>query len=94
MQNTRHEQQSRWAAAKPPRKDNGMTFRGKQWQRNGNHFLLVGTNIAIYQWNTGEKANFLVEERGKGTHTVHGKGSAARDAAIKMAFDLAGKEIA
>ena len=70
-----------------------MTFKGKQWQRNGNHFWLVGTNIAIYQWNTGEKANFLVEERGKGTHTVHGKGSAARDAAIKMAFDLAGKEM-
>lgn len=66
-----------------------MTFRGKRWQRNGNHFWLVGTNIAIYQWNTGANANFMVEERGKGTYTVHGKGAAARDTAIKMALDLA-----
>lgn len=69
-----------------------MTFRGKQWQRNGNHYNLVGTRINVYQWNTGAKANFLVEELGKGTHTVHGKGAAARDAAIKMAFDLAGSQ--
>ena len=69
-----------------------MTFRGKQWQRNGNHYNLVGTRINVYQWNTGAKANFLVEKLGEGTYTVHGKGAAARDAAIKMAFDLAGKE--
>lgn len=54
-----------------------MNFREKRWQRNGNHYWLVGTNIAIYQWNTGANANFMVEERGKGTHTVHGKGAAA-----------------
>lgn len=70
-----------------------MTFRGKQRRRNGNHYNLVGTRINVYQWNAGEKANFWVEELGKGTHTVHGKGAEARDAAIKMAFCLAGKEI-
>ena len=70
-----------------------MTFRGKRWKRDCNHYLLVGTNIAVYQWNSGEKANFLVEERGKGRHTVHGKGAAARDAAIALAFSLAGLSV-
>ena len=38
-----------------------MTFRGKQWQRNGNHYALVGTKVRVYQWNSGANANFMVE---------------------------------
>ena len=65
-----------------------MNFRGKQWIRNGNHYHLVGTRINVYQWNAGANATFLVEKLGVGTFTVHGKGSEARDEAIKKALDL------
>lgn len=70
-----------------------MNFRGKQWKKEGNAYRLVGTKIKVYQWNTGAKANFLIEESGKGTHTVHGKGAEARDRAISMEYQMAGIEI-
>ena len=71
-----------------------MTFRGKQWQRNGNHYALVGTKVRVYQWNSGANANFMVELLGtkpweQNTWTIDGKGSQARDRAIQKAMELA-----
>lgn len=71
-----------------------MTFRGKEWKRNGNHYNLVGTNVVVYQWNSGANANFLIEVRGLNSHknntiTVPGKGPEARDFAIAKALEIA-----
>lgn len=73
-----------------------MTFGGKEWQRFGNHYWLIGTNIAVYQWNSGAKANFMIEIRGlnpwePNTITIPGKGAEARDRAITLAHELAAK---
>ena len=69
-----------------------MTFRGKDWQRYGNHYELVGTSIKVYQWNSGKNANFLVTAGYRISEskeiTINGKGQDARDAAIAKAFEL------
>lgn len=75
-----------------------MTFRGKQWKRIGNHYNLVGTKINVYQWNSGAKANFLVEKIGlppweQNTWTISGTGQEARDRAIAKAFELAESDV-
>lgn len=72
--------------------DHKMTFRGKMWERYGNHYNLVGTEINVYQWNTGKNANFLVTAGYR--HSNHkeksfGKGPTARDAAIEFALSIA-----
>lgn len=67
-----------------------LNFRGKQWRREGNAYRLVGTKFKIYQWNSGKNANFLIEETGRGTYTVHGKGETAREDAIHKVYELAG----
>ena len=68
--------------------DGMRNFREKCWKRGGNAYRLVGTNIQIYVWNSGEKANFLLEEGGR-TYTIPGKGARARDFAIRKAYELA-----
>ena len=72
-----------------------MTFRGKQWESNGNHYTLVGTEIRVYQWNTGKNANFMVTAGFSSYHhiekTIPGKGQAARDAAIEYALSIQDK---
>ena len=49
-------------------------------------------------WNSGEKANFLVELLGakpfeQSTWTIPGKGARAREAAIRKAYELAGVKV-
>lgn len=75
--------------------DATLTFRGKEWKRNGNGYYLVGTKVCVHQWNSGEKANFAVEllgakPFGQNTWTIPGKGARAREAAIRKAYELAG----
>lgn len=69
-----------------------MTFRGKEWERCGNHYHLVGTEINVYQWNSGKNANFLVTAGYRNSNhiekTIEGKGSEARDKAIEFALSL------
>jgi hypothetical protein len=69
-----------------------MTFRGKDWQRYGNHYDLVGTSIKVYQWNSGKNANFLVSAGYRISEskeiTISGKGQDARDRAIETAYSL------
>jgi hypothetical protein len=65
-----------------------LNFKGKRWVREGNAYRLAGTRFKIYQWNSGKNANFLIEETGKGTITVHGKGETARDWAIRKVFEM------
>lgn len=67
-----------------------LNFRGKQWRREGNAYRLVGTKFKIYQWNSGKNANFLIDDLGGGTYTVHGKGEMARENAIRKVYELAG----
>ena len=78
--------------------DATLTFRGKEWKRNGNGYYLVGTKICVRAWNSGEKANFVVELLGtkpseQNTWTIPGKGARAREAAIRKAFELAGIKV-
>ena len=71
-----------------------MTFRGKMWERNGNHYTLVGTEIKIYQWNSGENANFLVTAGFRNSNHIEKsfqKGAEARDKAITFALSIANK---
>ena len=75
--------------------DATLTFRGNQWRRSGNGYYLVDTKICVRVWNSGEKANFLVELLGakpfeQNTWTIPGKGARAREAAIRKAYELAG----
>ena len=75
--------------------DANLTFRGKQWKRNGNGYYLVDTKVCVRCWNNGEKANFVVELLGtkpfeQNTLTIPGKGARAREAAIRKAYELAG----
>ena len=72
-----------------------LTFRGKEWKRSGNSYYLIGTKVCVHYWNSGEKANFLVELLGakpfeQSTWTIPGKGARAREAAICKAYELAG----
>ena len=69
-----------------------MTFRGKQWERTGNRYHLVGTQVNVYQWNSGKDANFLVTAGYRNSdHRERSfpKGSNARYAAISYAMSLA-----
>lgn len=71
-----------------------MTFRGKMWHRDCNHYTLVGTRIRVYQWNAGKAASFAVEILGlplsqQSTFSIHGTGEAARDLAISTALEYA-----
>ena len=69
-----------------------MTFRGKQWERSGNQYHLVGTSVNVYQWNSGRNANFLVTAGYTNSNHVERsfpKGEGARDAAIMYAMALA-----
>ena len=71
-----------------------MTFRGKMWERYGNHFNLVGTEINIYQWNSGKNANFLVTAGYRHINHIEKsfyKVAEARDAAINFALSIADK---
>lgn len=71
-----------------------MTFRGKMWERYGNHFTLVGTQINVYQWNSGKDANFLVTAGFWNSNYIQKafhKGAEARDAAITFALSIADK---
>ena len=78
--------------------DATLTFRGNQWRRSGNCYYLVGTKVCVRAWNSGEKANFLVELLGakpseQNTWTIPGKGARAREAAIRKAYELAGIKV-
>ncbi len=67
------------------------TFRGKQWERHGNQFHLVGYQIDIYQWNSGKKANFLVCAGYRNSNHIEksfGKGPKSRDEAISYAMKI------
>lgn len=71
-----------------------MTFRSKEWVRKGNHYTLVGTQIMVYQWNTGKNAKFLVEAGFKNSNHIEKyfeKGPEARDAAINFALSIRDK---
>ena len=75
-----------------------LTFRGKDWKRNGNGYYLVDTKVCVRQCNSGEKANFMVELLGakpseQNTWTIPGKGARAREAAIRKAYELAGIKV-
>ena len=64
-----------------------MTFRGKEWERHGNHYNLVGTEINVYQWNSGKNANFMVTAGYRNStykQRSFSKGPSARDAAITL----------
>lgn len=55
---------------------------------------LKGTNVFIYQWNTGRKKNFLVEKIGlsvyqQNTWSIPGYGNEAMKLAIEKAKSLA-----
>lgn len=60
---------------------------------SGQKVRLIGTQIYIYQWNSGKKKNFLVEKLGltihqQSTWTIPGKGDEAMKAAIEKAKSL------
>lgn len=68
-----------------------MTFRGKEWERHGNHYNLVGTEINVYQWNSGKNANFMVTAGYRNStyqQRSFSKGQSARDEAITYALSL------
>lgn len=68
-----------------------MTFRGNQWERQGNHYHLANTQIDVYQWNSGKNANFLVTAGYRNSNHIEKtfpKGEGARDAAITYAMSL------
>lgn len=66
----------------------------KEFQRvSGQKVRLIGTDVYIYQWNTGKKKNFLVEKLGlsiyeQDTWTIPGKGDEAMKLAIEKAKSL------
>lgn len=71
-----------------------MTFRGKEWQRFGNHYNLVGTQINVYFWNTGKNAWFMVTAGYRKSNYIQksfAKGETARDDAIKYALSIKNK---
>lgn len=66
----------------------------KEFERiSGQKVRLTGTQIYIYQWNTGKNKNFMIEHCGlsvyqKNTWTIPGKGDDAMKAAIEKAKSL------
>ena len=66
----------------------------KEFERvSGQKVRLIGTDVYIYQWNTGKKKNFLVEKLGlpiyeQSTWTIPGKGDEAMKLAIEKAKSL------
>lgn len=68
---------------------------GKEFERiSGQKVRLIGTNVYIYQWNTGKNKNFMVEKTGLSIHeqstfTIHGKGDEAQNRAIEKAKEIA-----
>lgn len=70
-----------------------MNFRGKEWERFGNRYHLVGTQISVYQWNSGRNANFMVSAGYRNSNhmdkTISGKGAGARDEAIRFSMSIA-----
>lgn len=77
----------------------------KNFKRNGgNGYLLynadgVWTGVTVFQWNSGENANFLVENANahysSSEHnvTICGTGAYARAEAIKTAYRMAGMSL-
>ena len=77
----------------------------KNFKRNGgNGYLLynaagVWTGVTVFQWDSGENANFLVENANahyaSGEHniTIYGTGAHARTEAIKTAYRIAGMSL-
>ena len=70
----------------------------------GNGYLLydaagVWTGVTVFQWNSGENANFLVENANahytSSEHniTIYGTGAYAKTEAIKTAYRLAGMSL-
>lgn len=71
-----------------------LNFRSKKWERNGNHYHLIGTDVNVYQWNSGKNANFLVTAGYRNSNHVERsfpKGEMAKEQAIKFAFELANR---
>ena len=70
-----------------------LSFRNKKiWARNGNQYHLIGTDVNVYQWNSGKNANFLVTAGYRNSNHVERsfpKGQTAKEQAIKYAFELA-----
>lgn len=68
-------------------------FRGKNWRRIGNSYLLEGTKIRVYHWNNGKNQSFMVEDTAAGFYeqsrfTIPGKGQEAKENAIAKAYQL------
>lgn len=67
----------------------------KEFERvSGQKVKLSGTNVYIYQWNSGKNKNFMVEKLGlsvyeQDTWTIPGKGDEAMLSAIEKAKSLA-----
>lgn len=67
----------------------------KEFERiSGQKVRLIGTNVYIYQWNTGKNKNFMVEKTGLSVHeqntfTIQGKGDEAQVRAIEKAKEIA-----
>jgi len=71
-----------------------MRFCKPDWENDGNCHHLVGTEINVYQWNAGCKANFLLTAGYRYSNhkeiTIPGAGSIARDTAIRTAIEMGG----
>lgn len=68
-----------------------MTFRDKRFEKIGNHYNLIGTEINIYHWNNGKNANFLVTAGYSTYHHIEKafpKSETAREDAIKYALSI------
>lgn len=79
-----------------------LRFLPSEWETSRNRKRLKGHLIEVLQWNTGAEANFMIEAsetadggtkyHPSGRHiskTIPGYGPNARDAAIRMAMELA-----
>ena len=79
-----------------------LRFSQSDWNVSGNSKWLKGHLIRVIQWKTGAEANFLLkatetEDNGRKyasnrryiSQTIPGYGPNARDAAIRMAMELA-----
>ena len=86
----------------PDDKVKHLSFLPSEWETGRNRKRLKGHLIEIFQWNTGAEANFMIEasetvDGGRKLHpsgrhisrTIPGYGPNARDAAIRMAMELA-----
>lgn len=89
----------------PDDKAKHLRFLPSSWNTSGNIKWLKGHMIKIVQWNTGAEANFMIEayeteDEGRKYHhnrryisqTIPGYGPNSRDAAIRMAMELASTE--